>query len=119
WRERGRRQHRDQLPPEKKETQRWLEVMKETREVMAMHAPGTRCWFQLDREGDAWPMLLDAGLDGHWFTIRASRNRRVRLPNGERSYLRSLLAGEPVKTEYQLEVRATAHRKGRTANMVV
>ena len=117
--DRRRQQHRDQLRPDQKETQHWLDAMKQTREVMAEQAPGTRCWFQLDREGDAWPMLLDAGLDGHWFTIRASRNRRVRLPNGERSYLRSLLAGEPVKTEYQLEVRATAHRKGRTANMVV
>jgi len=118
-RERGRRQHRDQLPPEKKETQRWLEVMKETREVMAMHAPSTRCWFQLDREGDAWPMLLDAGLDGHWFTIRAGQRRRVVLRDGKQSHLRQVVAQQPVKTQYPVEVRAGGRRKARIAHMVV
>jgi hypothetical protein len=117
--ERRRQKHRDQLPPEQKETGYWLESMKQTRQVMAEHAPGTRCWFQLDREGDAWPMLLDAGLDGHWFTIRACRKRGVLLDDGSRSTLRQVLAEQQPTTGYDLEVRATAKRQARTARMVV
>ena len=52
-----RRQHRDQLQPDQKETRHWLAAMEQTRAVMAKNAPSTRCWFQLDREGDAWPIL--------------------------------------------------------------
>lgn len=117
--ERRRDQHRDKLRPEEKETQHWLDAIKQTREVMAEHAPSTRCWFQLDREGDAWPLLKAAGLDHHWFTIRACRNRRVRLPDGQWTYLWSLLEQQPVQTTYALEVRATGKRKARKANMVV
>lgn len=115
----SRSQHRDELRPDQKETQHWLAAMKQTREVMATCAPSTRCWFQLDREGDAWPMLSDAveaGLDGHWFTIRASHRRRVLQPRG-RSDLQTVLAQEKVKTVYPLEVRAGARRQARTATM--
>jgi len=117
--DRRRKKHRDQLLPQEKETQHWLEAIKQTREVMAKHAPSTRCWFQLDREGDAWPMLLEAGAGEHWFTIRACRKRRISLPNGERIYLHPLLAQQPRKTDYVLEVRATGRRQARRATMVV
>src|SRR5262245_3849759 len=111
--------HRDKLMPEQKETRHWLEAMKQTRQVMAMHAPSTRCWFQLDREGDAWPMLLEAGVGDHWFTIRACRQRRVLLPGGRRTYLQPLLAHQPVKAKYTLAVKASARRRARIATMVV
>jgi hypothetical protein len=114
-----RRLHRDQLRPEEKETRHWLDAMKQTRETMEKHARSTRCWFQLDREGDAWPMLKEAGLGEHWFTIRARRKRRVRLPDGAKAYLWPLLVQQPVKTTYALEVRAAGRRKARTANMIV
>jgi len=117
--DRKRRTHRDQLPPEQKETRHWLEAMRQTRQVMATHAPATKCWFQLDREGDAWPMLQEAGLDDHWFTIRACRKRRVSLADGRRTYLQLLLAQQPIKTRYELSVRPSARRKARIATMVV
>lgn len=117
--DRRRRLHRDKLRPDEKETRHWLDAMKQTREVMGTHAPSTRCWFQLDREGDAWPMLKEAGLGEHWFTIRASRKRRVRLSDGAKAYLWPLMAQQPVKTAYALEVRAAGARKARTANMIV
>lgn len=114
-----RRLHRDKLRPQEKETQHWLATMKQTREVMAEHAPTTRCWFQLDREGDAWPILKEAGLGEHWFTIRAFQKRRVLLPDGAKTYLWPLLKQQPVKTTYALEVRAAGRRTARIANMVV
>jgi hypothetical protein len=117
--EQRRKKHRDKLKPEQKETKHWLDALKQTRQVMEKYAPETRCWFQLDREGDAWPMLLDAGIGGHWFTIRAHHRRRVSLPNGGHSYLQPLLALQEVKTKYPLEVRAAGRRQARTATMVV
>jgi hypothetical protein len=116
---RRRRKHRDRLPPERKETGHWLEVMQQTRQLMADHAPSTRCWFQLDREGDAWPMLTEAGLAGHWFTIRSGRNRRVRSANGRGCKLRSLLAKQPVLTRAKLQVRAAPNRQARTAALEI
>jgi len=114
-----RRKHRDLVPSEQKETQKWLEAMTETRRVMALHAPKTRCWFQLDREGDAWPMLTEAGRDGSWFTIRSSWNRRVLTEGCERTYLRDLLQQQPVQDQYALDVRGTSKRQARTATMVM
>jgi len=115
---RGRRKHRDFVQSDKKETQYWLEAMQQTRSVMARHAPQTRCWFQLDREGDAWPMLLEAGREGSWFTIRSSWNRRVRVA-GESAHLQELLAIQPVRHRYRLDVRGTRKRQARTANLVI
>jgi len=116
---RRRRRHRNALRPDQKETQHWLAAMKQTREVMEKYAPGTRCWFQLDREGDSWPILREADLGDHWFTIRASHQRRVLLASGKRSTLKAVLAKQAVKLQYSLEVRAAPGRRARTGNMVV
>jgi hypothetical protein len=113
------RKHRDQLPPERKEIGRWLQVMQKMREGMETHAPGTRCWFQLDREGDAWPTISEADKDGHWFTIRGSHNRRVRLSDGRRTKLRPLMAQQPVLSTSVLKVTAGPNRKGRLATMAI
>ena len=112
-----RRKNRDQLPPEEKETRYWLEAMQQTREVMAAHAPDTKCWFQLDREGDAWPTLMDAGVGDHYFTVRAAHNRRVRLPSGRRGKLKTYLARQPVAKTYELQVLAAKNRAARTARV--
>jgi len=114
-----RRRHRDTLRPDQKETQHWLAAMRQTREVIEKYAPGTRCWFQLDREGDSWSILREADLGDHWFTIRASHQRRVLLSSGKRSNLKAVFAKQDVKTRYSLEVRAASGRKARIANMVV
>src|SRR5574340_959981 len=90
------RQHRDQRTTAQKETNHWLEAMEQTRQVMKEYAPGTRVWFQSDRETDAWPILEQADKGGHWFTVRGNHNRRVLLPDGKKTYLRTLLAQQPV-----------------------
>jgi len=113
-----RRKHRDRLRPQDKEIGGWLDVMEQTRQVMAAHAPKTRCWFQLDREGDAWPILTKAAEMGeHWFTVRAAHKRRVVTADGQRAYLRLLLAQQPVVDTYQLPVKAGPHRTARTATV--
>jgi hypothetical protein len=114
-----RKRHRDALSPKKKETGKWLEVMAQSRGAIAKHAPGTRIWFQLDREADAWPMLTEVGQEGHWFTVRASHNRRATGPGGKAGKLRSIVARQPIRKVYELTVNGSAKRAARTAKMEV
>lgn len=113
------KKNRDQRRTEEKETQHWLEAMRQTREVMSAEAPRTRLWFQLDREGDAWPIITEGGAEEHWFTIRGNHNRRVTLPDGSKTYLRPLLGLQPVVCTYHLSVSAGPSRGARLARMVV
>lgn len=116
--QRRHRKHRDQLRPEQKEIGHWLDVMRGVRQQLGDYAPKTRCWFQLDREADAWPILSEAGMDGHWFTVRANHNRRIRLGR-RRSKLRAVLAKQPVLATSVLNVTAAPKRKGRQGTMVI
>ena len=104
---------------EEKETRHWLEAMEQTRQVMRAQAPQTRCWFQLDREGDAWPIITNADKESHWFTIRGNHNRRVSLPDGSKTYLRLLVGLAPIACTYNLSVSAGPKRRAREAIMVV
>lgn len=115
----AKQKHRNLRRTEDKEIQRWLDTMEQSREVMRQNAPRTKLWFQLDREGDAWPILQSIDKDGHWFTIRGSHNRRVILENGRQTYLRDVLAQQPVVTHYELQVSGAPKRTARVAKMAV
>jgi hypothetical protein len=115
----GKKKHRDQRKPEEKEIGRWLDAMEQTRQTMGVHAPGPRLWFQLDREGDAWPIIEQADKGNHWFTIRGNHNRRVVLADGTQTYLRAVLSAQPEVSRYELAVTPGARRSQRTANMVL
>lgn len=114
-----KRKHRNLRRTEEKEIQRWLDTMDQSRQVMSQHAPRTKLWFQIDREGDAWPILQSADLEGHWFTVRGNHDRRVILENGRQTYVRDLLAQEPVVTHYELQVSGAPKRTARVAKMAV
>jgi hypothetical protein len=114
-----RKEERDKRKVSDKETQRWLDALEHTHQVMARYAPRTRLWFQLDREADAWPILRHADASGHWFTVRGNHDRWVWAKDGRRTYLRDAMAIEPVVTEYDLAVTAGYKRTARTARMVV
>ncbi|HEX7509413.1 MAG TPA: IS4 family transposase [Polyangia bacterium] len=115
----AKRKHRNRRRTEDKEIQRWLDTMEKSRQAMSQHAPRTKLWFQLDREGDAWPILQNVDQEGHWFTIRGSHNRRVVLENGRQTYLRDVLAQQPVLTHYELQVSGAPKRTARVAKMAV
>ena len=113
---RARKDHTKRAVAEK-ETGHWLEAMKGTREVMRSEAAGTKVWFQLDREGDAWPILEQADAEGHWFTVRGRHDRRVLRPSGEKTLLRTLLNEQSVVRRCSLSVTAGPNRAERTACM--
>ena len=114
-----RTEDRDKRKVTDKETQRWIDAMEHSEQVVAEHAPRTRLWFQLDREADAWPILQHADGSGHWFTTRGNHNRWVRAKDGSRVFLRDALSLEPVAIAYKLMVTAGYKRTARTARMEV
>jgi len=80
-----------------KETQRWLDAV--TTSEARLDATGARGWFQLDREGDARPILLKLCQSRHFFTIRSRTNRRL-AGDGKPTYLRERLAKERLLGTY-------------------
>lgn len=102
--------------PRDKETGRWLETIERSAE--RLEEAGALGWFQLDREGDAWPMLFSLSESGHWFTVRASWDRRLADP-GDKKYLRGRMAKTTPLGSYELDVPARWNRQARKAHMVI
>jgi len=116
-----REEKHDRRKTEEKETRYWIEVMGHARTVFAEHAPGTRPWFQLDRGGDGWPLILDAVTheSTEYATIRASYNRRVRGGRTKQHYLWEQVERQPVASEYELDVPGSPNRMARKARLSV
>jgi hypothetical protein len=112
---------------DKKETRYWLEAVAQTMHAFAQSSSATKPWFQLDRGGDAWPLLqaaCDAAPDAY-FTVRASANRQLvsdREAGDETEVggkLWAALEALPPWVLYDLAVPAGPARKGRTAKMTL
>lgn len=105
---------------EEKETKYWGIEMAKATDLFIQHAPGTKPWYQIDRGGDAWPVLVAAMADNQWVTIRSSSNRRlVDAVDGTRQYLHEMLAKAPLLGGYLLPVKGGHGRAARTARMQV
>ena len=103
---------------EDKETRYWLENVRAIRKNF--EGTGCRPWMQLDRGGDAWPVLLEAHAVGSWLTVRASYSRRLRTePSEEREYLWPKVARAPVLGRYTVEVPGGPNRRARVAALEV
>ena len=73
--ERGKRNQRKDLPPEAKESHKWVEGLRQSAKGLP---EGTRAIFVCDREADVYDFMREASLTGHHFLIRAAqKNRRV------------------------------------------
>lgn len=123
-RERKRHQNRRKAAcrkrrTEQKETQHWIDVIGASGRRCEEQAGATRCWFQLDREGDAGPILTALQASGHCWTVRAARNRRVLRPGGGTSYLRTELERRPWLGSVWLDVAPGPNRTARRALLLV
>lgn len=98
----------DRRTVKQKETGNWIEVMEQVREAFAEKAPGVKPWFQLDRGGDAWPVIMDGLRDGELFTVRAAYNRRLSKDSADepQRYLWAQLEQQPVVGRMELSVAA-------------
>jgi transposase-like protein/DDE family transposase len=102
-----------------KETRHWIEAIESTCVTFQKVAPATRCWFQVDREGDGAHVLSALDQCGHWFTVRSSHDRRVYGRAKRPRYLRKELSKAPIRGQYSMTVSAAPGRQARTARMVV
>ena len=103
--------------PAQKEVQHWLDVIELSAERLAeVDALGS---FQLDREADAWPVLLRLHASGHFFTVRSAWDRVVQATGRDKQYLRAVMAATPVLALYELEVPARGGRTARRAQMAM
>lgn len=114
--------NRERRKLEDKETRHWVEgiaaVCARFSEAGCQSIP----WFQVDREGDSWP-LIGAGLQpGRLITIRARHNRRLQLASdktGPGPFLWPYVQHQPVIGSYNLTVPDRPGRSARTATMAV
>jgi hypothetical protein len=104
---------------QQKETQHWIDVIEATARRCEEQAPGTRCWFQLDREGDAASILAALAASKHLWTVRAAWDRRVVLPDGSQGHLRSELERGPWLGCTWLQVAAGPKRTARWALLLI
>lgn len=114
-------------PVDQKETRYWLDVPAQAQRALQAEAPGVEPWFQYDREGDSWPVLLEAleQSPSRYTTVRANRDRcLVNDPEGQDDTqpggkLRPALVETAVEATYELQVVGGPQRKARTANMTL
>lgn len=110
---------KDQRPVTEKETVHWLDAMEQARVAFGQTGTTARLWFQLDRGGDAWPMLLDAHFSkDSWTTVRVANNRRLEgLFEGTRDYLWPRVERQEPLGSYVLPVLGSPTRRPRNAVM--
>jgi hypothetical protein len=104
---------------DEKETRYWLDVLDGVR--ARFHGETCRPWFQLDRGGDAWPVLLAALRPDIFITVRAAHDRRVAQQRGDEAppYLWDTLDRLRALGTFTLEVAGGPGRKARKATMEV
>jgi hypothetical protein len=102
-------------PVEHKETQRWLDAIHSTCDQFARRGAGVRLWFQLDREGDCWPVLQALADSRQAFTVRSRTNRRIDPSRGKKLYLRAAVRSQPLLGFDRLQLPTLPQRTGRQA----
>jgi hypothetical protein len=109
----------DRRPIEEKETRHWIGVMEQVRSALGQEAPKSKPWFQLDRAGDAWPVLLDGLRSSELCTVRAAYNRRLTSGSADepRRYLWEQLESQPKLGVMELDVGARPPKKLTHAKM--
>jgi hypothetical protein len=100
----------DRRRTEEKETQHWLTVMQQVSDVFAAGAARVEPWFQIDRQGDAWPILLGSQECNQQLTVRAAYDRRL-VGDGEQVHLWRAVEDRQSMGTYELDVPAKPERR--------
>lgn len=124
WWSRPRKRERPRRPSFKeplatKETQHLLACIDQVVENFGKHAPGTKCWFQMDRGCDAQYVLLRLASSGHFFTVRSQSLRRMITDGRRRIWVKAALRREPELGRFELDLPKTETRAARRATVCV
>ena len=105
---------------QEKETRHWVDVLTRVAEMFRQALSSVRPWFQLDRGGDCWPVLMLAIQLNLLLTVRSTHNRRLQdEQDKDNAYLWSKVEQEPVLGSYTLEIPARQGQPARVAEMQV
>lgn len=104
---------------EDKETKHWIATIDQAVTHMQSVADETKCWFQVDREGDSQLILEHLAQCGHLYTVRGAWNRKVRDEAGGRRYIYDVLARKTPLGTYTMRVSEGPGRSAREARMSV
>ena len=99
-----------ELPLEEKESYRWYETARQTKQVLPENVRKT---FIGDRENDIYEVLSRIQAGGDDYLIRSVANR----PTEEGKRLEELMESLPVSCIYELEIKGRHGRKARTTKM--
>lgn len=102
-----------QLPIEQKESYRWIQTAKQSKEAIGEHTSITVVG---DRESDIYEIFLRIPDERTHVLVRAKADR---LLVGEEQKLFDYLSALPVKAQYDLKIAGTRQRSERTARMEV
>ena len=119
WTRKSGKERHDQYkrPASEKETQKWLDAIKQTAKLFGEDA--SKLWFLVDREGDNQSFLtLLASLKGVRFTIRSCANRRLFKGESDSHMLAKLRRQKPLGS-YEITIPAGRRRPARCAKMIV
>lgn len=90
----------------KNELRYTLEVIDGAIDLMREQAPRTKIWLQMDRLYDAQLILEHLAAKDVWFTVRASRSRRLLSPStNQRKYSHDLLAKQNLLGLHSIEIK--------------
>jgi Transposase DNA-binding/Transposase DDE domain len=96
----------------KNELRHSTEVIDDVIELMREHAPSTKIWLQMDRLYDAQLILEHLDAKDVWFTVRASRSRRLFSSSmNQRKYSHDLLAKQNLLGLHSIEINDDGERR--------
>lgn len=105
--------------PQHRESRYWLDAIAHTMARWKQHAPQTKLWFQLDREGDGHALLRTLAESGQWFTIRSCHDRKLFTYVGRQRPLSSIWRKNKPVGEFSFEAldRKTGRRRTVTVHV--
>lgn len=102
-----------------RETSNWTQTLCTVADAFAFNAANVRPWFQLDRGGDCWPVLMLAARTRMLLTVRAVEKRRVEQGPGPYRYLWHSVLQDPVLAYLDVDVPAREDRPARRARLAI
>ncbi len=114
----GKRHQRHQRATQDKESQRWLDSLQGTSQLVPSHIP----WVMVgDREADIYDLFTQAQTRSEHFLIRAAQNRGVQSnpASSETLLLETAIRQTPIAGQFALDVRRTPERMPRTATLTI
>lgn len=116
--EQKRRRH-DLRPLWDRETSHWTHALCVVHDAFSWKARDVRPWFQLDRGGDCWPVLMLAVRGRMLLTVRSVDRRHVEAGPGKYRYLWHAVQRGPVVGYVDVDVPARDDRPARRARLTV